>query len=335
MDACIDIKLISKEDIIKAKCVDYDFIIDVIENVFKEYAAGKVMLPDKISQIFDVETQNRINCMPSTLYEQNTCGVKWVSVFPGNPHNFGIPNVSGVIILSELEKGYPYAIMDGTLITALRTACMGAIGAKYLARKDSKVYGTIGTGEQAKMHFKFIKHILPNINKCNVASRTSESEKKFIDEMSVLYPDVKFVPCNSDYRKASLDADVIVTAVSCQEPLLKADTIKPGTYYCHVGGWEDEYDVPLKADKIVCDDWHALKHRGSPTIARLYVEGRLRDEDIHGNVSDLVTGRIPGRENDEEFTYFNAIGLSFVDVAVARAFYKKVIDLGLGTNWIL
>lgn len=335
METGIDIKLISKKDIIKANCIDYDFIINTIENVFREYAVGKVMLPDKISLIFDKETQNRINCMPSTLYEKNTCGVKWVSVFPGNPHIFNVPNVSGVIILSELEKGYPYAIMDGTLITALRTACMGAIGAKYLARKNSEVYGTIGTGEQAKMHFKFIKHVFPGIKKCNVASRTVKSEKQFIDEMSMIYPNVNFVCCNSDYKKASIDADIIVTAVSCQEPLLKADAIKPGTYYCHVGGWEDEYDVPLKADKIVCDDWHALKHRGSPTIARLFVEGRLKDEDIHGNVSDLVTGRISGRENDEEFTYFNSIGLSFVDVAVANAFYKKVTDSGLGTKWEL
>lgn len=331
----IEMKLISEQDILKSGCVNFDSIISTVEDVFIDYNNGNVMLPDKISQVFDQTTQNRINCMPSTLFTHDVCGVKWVSVFPENPHKFCVPNVSGVIVLSELEKGYPFAIMDGTLITTLRTACMGAIGAKYLARKDSEIYGTIGTGEQAKMHFKFIKHLFPGIRLCNVASRNAESEINFIKEMQTIYPEVDFIACNSDYRKASTDADIVVTAVSCQEPLLKAEAIKPGTYYCHVGGWEDEYAVPLKADKIVCDDWNALKHRGSPTIARLYVQKKLKDEDIYGNIAELISGRKAGRENENEFTYFNAIGLSFVDVAVAYSFYKKVINCGLGSDWTL
>ena len=259
--------------------------------------------------------------------------MKWVSVFPNNPHKYGIPNVSGLIILSEIEKGFPFAVMDGTLITALRTAAMGAIGAKYLARKDSTVYGTIGTGEQARMHFKYIKHTFPAINTCNVSSRTPESEHAFIEDMKKQYPDVTFIPCNSNYRAASRNADIIVTAVSCQEPLLKADAIKEGAYYCHVGGWEDEYAVPLKANKIVCDNWDALKHRGSPTLAKLYVQGKIRNEDIYGNIAELICGIKPGRENDREFTYFNAIGLSYVDVAVAYSFYKKTIEKGYGQDW--
>ena len=283
----IKIKLISSQNQIEAGCVKYDSIINVIENVFKQYQMGKVMLPDKISQVFNQETQDRINCMPSALLDQRVCGVKWVSVFPGNPHKYGLQNVSGIIILSEMEKGFPFAVMDGTLITALRTAAMGAIGAKYLARDDSQIYGTIGTGEQARMHLKFIKHVFPQLDTCYVASRTYESEKKFITDMNILYPDMRFIPCKSDYRKASKQADIVVTAVSCQEPLLKADSIKKGTYYCHVGGWEDEYEVPLKADKIVCDNWNALKHRGSPTLARLFVQGRLKDEDIYGNIAEL------------------------------------------------
>ena len=329
----IKIKLISSQNQIEAGCVKYDSIINVIENVFKQYQMGKVMLPDKISQVFNQETQDRINCMPSALLDQRVCGVKWVSVFPGNPHKYGLQNVSGIIILSEMEKGFPFAVMDGTLITALRTAAMGAIGAKYLARDDSQTYGTIGAGEQARMHLKFIKHVFPKLDTCYVASRTYESEKKFITDMNILYPDMRFIPCKSDYRKASKKADIVVTAVSCQEPLLKADSIKKGTYYCHVGGWEDEYEVPLKADKIVCDNWNALKHRGSPTLARLFVQGRLKDEDIYGNIAELICGTKPGREKYDEFTYFNSIGLSFVDVAVAYSFYKMAIEHGCCQEW--
>ena len=333
MGSSIKIKLISLKDQLNAGCVEYDTIISTIEDVFRQYHLGKIILPDKISQVFNQETQDRINCMPSTLFEQGICGVKWVSVFPGNPQKYGLPNVSGIIILSEIEKGFPFAVMDGTLITALRTAAMGAIGAKYLARPDSKTYGTIGAGEQARMHFRFMKHIFPGLEICYVASRTSDSEQTFVADMEKFYPDMTFIPCNSDFREASRNADIIVTAVSCQEPLLKADSIKRGTYYCHVGGWEDEYDVPLKADKIVCDNWEAVKHRGSPTLAKLFVQGRLNDEDIYGNIDELICKTKPGRENEEEITYFNSIGLSFVDVAVAYSFYHQVIAKGYGTEW--
>ena len=335
MDSSINIKLISRHDHIEAGCFDFDSIISTIEEVFKQNQNGLVELPDKISQIFDNKTQARINCMPATLFAEKTCGMKWVSVFPDNPHQYGLPNVSGLIILSEIEKGLPFAVMDGTLITALRTACMGAIGAKYLAREDSKVYGTIGAGEQARMHFRLIKYMLPGIKTCYIASRTKQSETSFANDMSEMYPDVDFIPCNSDYEMASKEADVIVTAISCQAPLLKASAIKQGAFYCHVGGWEDEYAVPLMADKIVCDDWDALKHRGSPTIAKLFEQGKLQDGDIYGNIGELITGRKPGRENKHEFIYFNSIGLGFVDVAVALSFYKKCIEKNLGQDWIL
>ena len=98
----LNVKLISMEDIMEAKCCDIQEVIRVIEEVLVDYKNGGVMLPDKISQIFNLETQDRINCMPSTLMKDGVCGIKWVSVFPENPHKFSSQNVSGVIILSEL-----------------------------------------------------------------------------------------------------------------------------------------------------------------------------------------------------------------------------------------
>ena len=317
MNNKICIKFISMEDIISAGCFDIDFVIQTIESALIDYKSGKILLPEKISQIFNEQSQSRINCLPATLLNKNVC------VFPENPQKFNCPNVSGVIILSELEKGYPFAVMDGTFVTAIRTACMGAISAKHLARKDSAFYCSIGSGEQAKMHFMAIKHIIPSIKVCRVASRNGE--ESFIQEMKKIYPDVCFIPCGGDYRKASTGADIIVTAVSCQKPLLEADTIKQGAFYCHVGGWEDEYDVALKSDKIVCDQWEAVKHR-TQTISRLYKEGRLKDSDIYSDIVDIVDGTKPGRENDKEFIYFNSVGLSYIDVAVANNFYQIVCE---------
>ena len=331
----ITVRLISKTDLTETTCLDFGEVIAVMEEALLDYKRGKILLPDKITQTFCEETQERINCMPATLLEKKISGVKWVSVFPCNPSVYHCPTVSGVIILSELEKGYPFAIMDGRYITTLRTACMGAIGAKYLAKKDSEIYCNIGTGEQAKMHFRTIQYVCPTIRTCYIASRTSASEKRFAEEMQRDFPNVQFICCNSDYAAASKNADIIVTAVSSQIPLLRADAVKKGAFYCHVGGREDEDGVPLKADKIVCDDWHALKQRTTPTISRMYQEGLLKDSDIYADIADIIDSAKPGRETDSEFIYFNSIGLGYIDVAVAYAFYQAVVSDGRGKMWML
>ena len=328
MNSQIIVKFISREDILKAKCFNVAEVLKVIEKTLLDYKKGKILLPDKISQVFNVETQN---CMPATLLEKNICGVKWVSVFPNNPKMYNIPNISGAIILSELEKGYPIAIMDGTFCTTIRTAIMGAIGAKYLAKKNPQSISFIGSGEQAKMHFIALKQIFPSIILCKVASKTIESAEGFIEQLSILYPDVKFISYGTDVEKVPYDSDIIVTATSTQAPLLKAKFISKGAFYIHVGGWEDEYEVPLKADKIVCDEWDAVKHR-TQTISRMYKENLLNDENIYANIYDIIAGEKKGRETEEEFIYYNTVGLSFVDIAVSYYFYNKVKQAGFGQD---
>ena len=209
---------------------------------------------------------------------------------------------------------------------------MGAVGAKYLALKECESIGLIGSGEQAKMHLTAIKHVHPEIRACRVSSRTSENSRAFISMMQERFPDMEFIDCGNNYEKAAYGADIIVTAVSCQAPLLKASDVKAGAYYCHVGGWEDEYAVPLKADKIVCDSWEAVKHR-TQTLSRLYKAGKLKDTDIYADLADIVDGTKPSRESAEEFIYFNSVGLAFIDVAMAKSFYDRVIAEGLGIDW--
>lgn len=315
------ILLISQEDV-KKILGDNTIGVSLVENAFKRYRSGNVMMPDKISQIFDEISQNRINCMPASLIEEKISGVKWVSVFPNNPKK-GLKNVSGVIILSELEYGFPVAIMDGTEITNVRTAAVGACAAKYLARKDSKTIGFIGAGKEAKTHFEQIKAVLPRIEKCYISSRTEESVKRFCESEARKYPDVEFVNCANNYESAIRDADIIVTATSTQKDLLKAKWIKKGVTYIHVGGWEDEFQVAKQADKIVCDNWECVKHRGQ-TICRMYKKGILNDSDIYANMDQVIIGEKKGRETDEEFIYFNSVGLAFIDIYFANYVYEKM-----------
>ena len=311
---------INREDVFRILHNDFQKVIDVVEASFLKYENKQVLFPDKISQIFDQKTQNRINCMPATLLDDRVCGVKWISVFPTNAPK-GLPNVLGVMLLSEIETGSTLAVVDAGYMTTVRTAAVGCLGAKYLAPSRVERVGFIGAGEEARMHMRMLKAIYPTIKECRVSSRKQTTEDAFVASLTDL-TDVCFTKCGGDNRKSAENADIIVTAISGQAPVLKADYIKKGCLYIHVGGWEDEYAVPRKADKIVCDEWNACKHR-SQTISRMFMDGELKDEDIYANMSDLITGRKAGRENDDEFIYFNSVGLSYIDVALCNYIYKS------------
>ena len=135
----------------------------------------------------------------------------------------------------------------------------------------------------------------------------------------------------TDFEGAVRGADIIVTATSAQAPLLKADWMKTGSFYSHVGGWEDEYAVAKQCDKIVCDDWETVKHR-TQTLSRMYQDGELTDGDIYAELAELVMGKKPGRERPEERIYFNAVGLAYTDVAIAYAMYLRAREAGMGQD---
>ena len=323
--------LISADD---QKCIfsdGYRAAIHIVESCLKKKAAKEVILPEKISIVFDNHTQNRINCMPGALLQDKLYGVKWVAVFPNNP-KVGFQNVTGTMILSELEYGHTLSVMDAGYLTEIRTAAVGATAAKYLSRANSESIGFIGAGQQAKRHLDLVKVVRPGLKKCYVSSRTKKSVDAFIAEKQVMYPDMEFIACGNNYEAAVKDADIIVTAISGQEDVLKARWIKDGAFYIHVAGWEDEYAVPHKADKIICDDWDCVKHR-TQTISRMYSEGLLKDSDIYGNLEEIVSGQKFGREADDEFIYFCSVGLAVIDVSFAKYVYEKCKEAGLGTQY--
>ena len=325
----IECLFLSQEDLLQAGCLDIRLAMSAAENAMLAYEKNDILFPEKVVQIFNEDTQERINCLPATLLPEKICGAKWVSVFPFNPEKYGQQNLSAVFILSEIEKGYPIAFMDGTLCSNMRVGAMGGIAAKHFARPDSKSIAFIGAGEQAKMHLIAMKTVFPGLEECRVSAKHDHEEQQFIDEMASLFQDMHFSAAHTNAQRAIEGADILVTATSAQAPLLKAAWIKPGTFYSHIGGWEDEYDVARQCDKIVCDDWETVKHR-TQTLSRMYKDGQLSDEDIYANLVEVVSGAKGGRETPEERAYFNAVGLAYVDVAIAYAMYQRAKEAGKG-----
>ena len=322
---------LSQEDLVNAGAFDLPMALEALMTGLFKFRDDHILFPDKIVQIFNQETQERINCLPATLLDEKICGVKWVSVVPQHPKRYGTQNLSAIIVLSEIEKGYPVCVMDGTLCSNIRVAAMGATAANVLARKEADVIGFIGAGEQSKMHLMGMKSVRPGLKVCKVAAKEAYEEQDFIKSLQPLLPDLEFIACNTVLKDAITDADIIVTGTSAQAPLLKADWIKKGAFYSHIGGWEDEYKVVQMADKIVCDDWETVKHR-TQTVSRCYKDGIITDADIHGNLVEVLDGRKAARENDDEFIYFNAVGLAYVDISIAYSMYQKALQAGVG-NW--
>ncbi len=325
----ISFTYLSQEDLLDSGCFDIKLAIKTAEETLVAFEEDAILFPEKVVQIFDQATQDRINCLPATLHNERICGVKWVSVFPRNPRLFDVQNLSAIFVLSETERGFPIAVMEGTLASNMRVGAMGAIAAKHLAREDSEVIGIIGAGEQGKMHLMAMKAVRPGLKQCRVSSKNVEEEQQFIEELSPLLSDMEFVAAETHNRRAMDGADILVTATSAQAPLLHADWVKPGAFYSHIGGWEDEYEVALQSDKIVCDDWETVTHR-TQTLSRMYKEGLISGANIHADLHELVSGIKPGRESPDERIYFNAVGLAYVDVAIGLALYNRAVAAGVG-----
>ncbi|MFQ3219589.1 MAG: ornithine cyclodeaminase/alanine dehydrogenase-like protein (mu-crystallin family) [Paraglaciecola sp.] len=330
----VDFNYFSQEDLLDSGCFDMQLIMDVVEQTLLAFEKGSIMFPEKIVQIFDPRTQERINCLPATMLDEKICGMKWVSVFPENPRKYNLQNLSAIFVLSEIEHGFPVAVMDGTLASNMRVGAVGAVAAKYLAKKDAQTIGFIGAGEQAKMHLLAMKVARPSLKICRVSALSKAEEHEFITQLLPVLPDMQFIPTNGNAKSAMEDADILVTATSAQAPLLKADWVKPGAFYSHVGGWEDEYAVVTQSDKIVCDDWKTVMHR-TQTLSRMYNEGLLSSHDLHADLHELVAGDKPGRESEQERIYFNAVGLSYLDVAIALTMYRKAKDARVGKSLAL
>ena len=326
----ISMTYLSQEDLLQAGGFDIRMAIEIAEKALIAFEEGAILFPEKIVQIFNHTSQERINCLPATLLDKKVCGVKWVSVFPNNPIKHAKQNLSAIFVLSEINHGYPIAVMEGTLASNMRVAAMGSIAAKHLALENAEVIGFIGAGEQAKMHLIGMKTVRPSLKQCRVSAKNSQEEGQFIDELSPLFPDMEFIGTQTNTKKAMDGADILVTATTAQAPLLHANWVKPGAFYSHIGGWEDEYDVVLQSDKIVCDDWEAVTHR-TQTLSRMYKEGLIDSHAIHADLHELVSGHKAGRENDRERIYFNAVGLAYVDVAIGTEMFNRAFDAGFGT----
>lgn len=292
---------LSESDI--AKVLTYEQLIPAMERALAEFSAGKVIQP--VRQILTIEEGQRfLGVMPAVT--PDGMGAKLVTYYPkneGTQHHTHMATIS----LFDPETGEPLAVMDGRLITEMRTAAVSAAVTKYAALPDAKVLTLIGSGVQAEAHLHALRQVC-NFNEVRIWSRTAENARKFAD---------KHLVKAMELEQAVRGADVIVTATNSQQAIVKGAWLKEGAHLNAVGSPRSsarELDDDVMRGVIIADSREAvLKESGDVILshAKIFAEAG----EVFSGAKVIPRGRT---------TVFKSVGLAVEDIAAARLVYDML-----------
>jgi len=271
--------------------------------------------------------------MPSYLYgERAAYGLKEVCVFPNNP-NIGKDAHQGSVLLHSAETGELLAVMNASAITAIRTGAVSGVATRLLAREDAGDLAIIGAGVQGRSHLAAMAVVRP-IRRVRVADKSPGAAQQFADEMSARYAfPIEAVDNNED---AVQGAEIIVTATSTQDPVLKRDWIAGGAHLNVVGACfphcREVDTATMVASKLFVDRREStLSEAGDYLIAA--EEGAIGPEHILAEIGEILIGDAEGRTSNDEITMFKALGLAIEDLAAAEHIYRQAKERRIG-NWM-
>lgn len=270
--------------------------------------------------------------MPAYSGTLRAMGVKVISVFPGN-RGTEYDSHQGAVLLFEAGHGRLRAIVDASEVTAIRTAAVSGVATRLLARPEAGDLAILGTGVQARTHLEAML-IVRSIKRIRVWSPTPNHVKAFAERESKRHG-VKVEPMGSA-RGTVKGADIVCTATSSRQPVLKGDWLAPGAHVNAVGASvrsARELDgLAVQRSRLWVDRREsALNEAGDILLAQ--VEGAIGPEHIRGELGDLLVGKVPGRESPEQITLFKSLGLALEDLASVHLIYTKAVEQGLGT-WV-
>lgn len=294
-----------------------DDAIRITERVFGLLSSKKCILPPKI-YLFLPFFGGDFRAMPAYLGDGKSCGIKWVCAYPNNPSRH-LPAVMATVILNNPKNGRPLAIFEGGTLTALRTGAAGAVAAKYLARKNSKVLALVGCGVQAEYQLKALERLFSFKEIFVWGFRRHEAEK-FVRRLTL-----KTRPfCVArTVRDCVTSADIVCTTTPSRRALVQRSWIKEGAHINAIGAdaeGKQELDFRLlKEARVVVDDEEQALHSGE--INKAVSRGLFHRRDITATLGDVVSGKKRGRLKESDITLFDSTGLAVQDIAVASELY--------------
>ena len=308
-------------------------VLEDIEKCLAIFDSGDVLNPGKCVMRWgktpeDENIYGRINAMPGYIGgDMNVAGIKWIGSGPQN-YKKGLPRASVVVILNDPDTKLPIAVSDATTVSAKRTGASGGLAVKYLARQDAETILICGAGAQGRTQLEAALLVRPSIKRAFIYDIYLDRAQSFADEMSARFH-LPVIPVQTP-EEAARQADIIVTVTLANEPFIQAEWLKKGSLIVQMADFEVTYDCVRKADKIVCDTWEGIKHRNISPVAMMYHEGLITDDDIYCELGGIIRGRKPGRENDDEIIYYNAVGMGIEDIYVVAHAYQLATETGAG-----
>jgi ornithine cyclodeaminase/alanine dehydrogenase-like protein (mu-crystallin family) len=311
-------------------------IVDAVEDAVLAHGEGRVVFEPRVHLVPDNDGAGHFNVLRGHLPGLGGGGVKAVSgikVVGDFVANYarGLPSELGLLTLYDPETGIPLAIMDATMITACRTGAMTAVGARYLARPDSRVLGHVGARGTAFWNVVLLDGMF-DLAEIRVTSRRPESREAFARRLAEVTTTPVRVTATSD--EAFDDADILVEAsrLTEPEPLLRTGAVAPGAFVVPYGTISAvELDLLDVMDKVVVDDWREAQAGRFGALRRHVDTGRLTADSLHAELGQIVAGRRPGREHAEERILFWHRGLSILDIAVGALILRRARESDAGT----
>jgi alanine dehydrogenase len=305
-------------------------ILDAVEKALDAQGKKAVVIEPRVHLVPHDSAAGHFNVLRGVVHPLDLAGVKVVGDFVNN-YELGLPSELAILNLFDPATGVPKAILDATSLTHMRTGAMTALGAKYLAKKNSRILGHIGARGTSYWNVRLLNHLF-DFQEIRVHSKRPESRSAFADRLA---KDLgKAVFAVDSWEQCVRGADIVVEASRLTEPraLLKTEWIKPGSLVMPYGTMSAvELSLTDIMDKVVVDDWGQCR-KGLPFGAlRRHVDlGKLTEENLHAELGQIVAGLRPGRETDEETILFWHRGLSLSDIALGHALLRKAETMAIG-----
>lgn len=322
--------LLSREEI--AGLVSMRDAVEIVEQTFRGLGEGTVLNPTKASLNLGESApwppyRGFMNAMPAYIGWLDSAGMKWVGGFHDNPAA-GLPFISSMILLIDPRTGRFLAVLDGVLITGLRTGAQAAVALKHLASGSRIRLGLYGAGVQGANAVRAAATLF-EIERLAVYDLRPEAAARFVGELP---PGLRERAAVAATAEAAAEADALICATQARDKFLQEAWVRPGTTVIPLGSYQElADDLILAADKIVVDHVEQCLHRGA--LRDVHAAGRLAAEGLHATIGEVVAGTAPGRTAPAERIVCVPLGVGAHDIAVATVAYRRARERGLGGSF--
>ncbi len=270
--------------------------------------------------------------MPSYIEEPEAAACKWVSIREKNREKYDLPTVFSILIYTHPETGFPLAICDGSYHTVMRTGSAAAVSAKWLARADSKTLAIVGAGHMAEGALATCNEVF-KWQDVRVWSRSQKTLDHFVATQQPKYAGFK-LRASTDLEQVVRGADVVVTVTPARGAIVKDEWIGPGTHIAALGadkGGDQELEPRiLQRARIFVDDMRQCRTDGEINVP--LAQGLLKEQDIVGEIGEVIVGKKRGRLSDQDITLFDSTGIALQDSATIPLEYERAVAAGVGVE---